>query len=179
MLRLPRLAAAVTSLAAATLLLSACSGLSDGEREEYTRLAARMGVPLDYIWVLDLRSLSHGKTGDPGVFGESSFEDHYSTPDGSPVRLTVDSTVMDDASCPGIPIAGVSSSVQCVAEDGGWLRTTGLSTEFAEERDGVLVRVTVDEANAAVAKDAVKSARPADADELEDMLAKYRTDDEK
>lgn len=178
---LPRLGTVLKTAATTVALaaLTACGGLSDGERAEYSMLATRMGVPLEYIWVLDLDGLDHGDAGGPGVFGDSAFQDHYTTADGAYVSLTVDATAMDDASCPGIPVAGVSSSVQCAPKDGGWLRTTGLLSEYAQIRDGLLIRVTVDDALAREAEDAVKSARPADADELETILAGYRTDDEK
>ncbi|MEV0651275.1 hypothetical protein AB0I28_39080 [Phytomonospora sp. NPDC050363] len=167
---------AMAAVMALTVMLSGCGdgGLSAEERAEYESRAAVMGVSLDYIYVTESEGYSQATGGGAGPYAGNGFSDHYADASGLFFQLIVDDDPeLTDDSCPALPVAGVgtSAAVTCTRDGEGWYRVSGAQHEYAENRDGLVIRAdAVTAVPAGDLRQAVENARPATPEELDAML---------
>lgn len=153
-------------------------GSQPAEREpvdpELAERAHQAGLEPDLVYVVDVDGYDRA-AGGTGPYGDSGFQDIYVSPSGADIRLTVERAALDDADCPDLPIPAaepVGVPVACVSDGDGWERTSGDRQEYARLDGGRLVRVSgrTDATTMDLLRSAVADARPATADELDDLL---------
>ena len=130
-------------------------------------LAAGFDADLAYVTDADGYNLAAGGS---GVYGDSGYQGIYSSARGAVLRLTVERTSLDAATCPDLPIPGAESvvPVQCTPDGDAWVRVAGAEHEYAIARGDRLVRVSGPDA--ATVRSVAVAARPATGDELEALL---------
>lgn len=141
---------------------------------ELAERAHQAGLEPDLVYVVDVDGYDR-VAGGAGVYGDSGFQDIYVSPAGADIRLTVERSALDDAGCSGLPIPAaepVGAPVACVSDGDGWERTSGDRQEYARLDGGRLVRVSgrIDATTMDLLRSVVADARPATADELDDLL---------
>ena len=137
---------------------------------ELVARARQAGVDVALVYVTTADGYTRA-AGGLGPYGDSGFQVVYSS-GRDDLRLTVERSTLDAASCPRLPVPAAepaAAPVRCTADGDGWVRASGNRNEYAEQRGDVLVRVSgtgpVD-----VLRDAAARARPATPAELDDML---------
>lgn len=169
--------------AVAVLVAYAVSGCGAGREpagppsaEAVTR-ARQAGLDATLVYVTKADGYTR-TAGGLGPYGDAGFQDIYSSGQGD-LRLTVEKRTLDAATCPRLPVPAAEPAgapVDCAADDDGWARTSGDRREYAVQRGEVLVRVS-GTGPADLLRDAALRARPADSDEIDDMLPAARDGD--
>lgn len=141
---------------------------------ELAERAHQAGLEPDLVYVVDVDGYSRA-AGGTGPYGDSGFQDIYVSSSGSDIRLTVERGALDAAGCPGLPIPAAEppgAAVTCSDDGEGWERTSGDRQEYARLDGGRLVRVSgrTDATTMDLLRSAATDARPATADELDDLL---------
>lgn len=155
----------------------ALAGCGNGRPADSAALVARArqaGLEADLVYVTKAEDYSR-TAGGLGPYGDSGFQDIYST-GRDDLRLTVEKRTLDAATCPGLPVPAAEppgAPVHCTADGDGWARTSGNRREYAVQHGDVLVRVS-GTGPADVLRGAARRARPATADEFDDMLPPSR-----
>jgi hypothetical protein len=163
-------------VAAGAVALALAAGCGDGggppsaaQRER----AERAGFSADVVYVAKLEGWTPA-AGGSGVYGADGFQVIYGSRTGD-LRLTTEARGLDAASCAALPVPAAEppgSPVRCAADGPGWRRTSGDRQEYAQVKDGVLVRASrrADGPDYALLRKAVSAAHRADADELDAVL---------
>jgi hypothetical protein len=137
---------------------------------EQVARARQAGLDAALVYVTDADGYTR-TAGGLGPYGDEGFQDIYSS-GRDDLRLTVEDRTIDAATCPELPVPAAEPAgapVRCTADGDGWARVSGNRGEYAIQRGAVLVRVS-GTGPADVLRDAARKARPASADELDDML---------
>ncbi len=158
------------------LALAGCGngGAAGSPSPELVARARQSGLDATLVYVTTADGYSR-TAGGLGPYGDSGFQDIYST-GRDDLRLTVEERGIDAATCPQLPVPAAEPAgapVVCTADGDGWARTSGNRREYALQHGSVLVRVS-GTGPADVLRAAARQARPATADELDDMLPPAR-----
>lgn len=160
-------------LALASGLLAGCGDESAAPSAEHTLRAQRLGIPVELIYVTKLKGYRRA-TGGMGGYGDAGFQDIYVSGRGD-VRLTVERRALTAADCPSLPIPAAEppgGPVRCTPDGKGWRRSSGNRQEYALAHEDLLVRVSgqVGATTFELLREAAAKARPATAQELDEML---------
>ena len=154
--------------------LAGCGNGRPAASAEMVARARAAGVDAALVYVTKADGYSR-TAGGLGPYGDAAFQDIYST-GRDDLRLTVERRTLDAVTCPRLPVPAAEPAgapVSCTADGDGWARTSGNRREYAVQHGDVLVRVS-GTGPADVLRGAARRARPATADELDDMLPPSR-----
>jgi hypothetical protein len=155
----------------AVVLLGLVAGCGSGgpPSAEQRARAERAGFSADLVYVADLDGWDVA-AGGSGVYGADGFQVVY-VRRADELRLTSERRALDAASCPRVPVPAAMGPVVCAPDGAGWRRTTDDRQEYAQVRDGVLVRASGPlGGDYGLLRDAVTGAHPASGSELEKVL---------
>lgn len=159
------------------LALAGCGHGAAPPSAELVARARQVGLDAALVYVTEADGYTR-TAGGLGPYGDEGFQDVYSS-GSDDLRLTVEDRTIDAATCPTLPVPAAEPAgapVRCRADGDGWARVAGNRGEYAVQRGAVLVRVS-GTGPADVLRDAARKARPASADELDDMLPAARNGD--
>lgn len=164
------------TIAAGTLLLATmtgCGKAGDPPTAAQRQRAQAAGFAADLVYVTDLKGY-HAAAGASGVYGDSGYQQIYTSDHGDDLRLTVEKRSIDASTCAKLPIPGTepATTATCTKDGDGWRRVFGDRQEYAIAHGDVLVRAS--DLTAATSPDFIRSAatkaHPADSGELEALL---------
>jgi hypothetical protein len=154
------------------LLFLGVAGCGDGgpPTAEQRKRALAAGFDVDLVYLTEVDGYLPGVGGN-GVYGDDDYQARYASSRGDDLALTVERLSLDAATCATLPIPGSEpgdAPVQCTRDGDGWRRAAGGRQEYAVTHGDLLVRVSG--TSAATVRSAAIGARPATADELDELL---------
>ncbi|WP_166847293.1 hypothetical protein [Isoptericola sp. BMS4] len=145
-------------------LLAGCAQeAAPADPDDLAAAASGWGIPPDVVLTTAVDGFEPAP-GGAGAYGSDGFSVVLTNPsDGRIMVLAATRDTMTAQSCPTTPFASTSGAAEgqaeCTAEDGMFYRTADGASEYAVQRDDVLVQVSGDGVEREVLREAAEQVR--------------------